>query len=197
MRYRLVLLITGIAALAACNKSPQVNEQNASVAEVAQKVREAGADSMFVNPGKWQSKVTIEQFEVPGMPPQMAQRMKETMAKFQERSFETCLTKEDAKRPKEDFFTGKNSACRYDHFTMGDGKIDALMRCGGGEGGAVQVMSMTGTYSPEAYAMRMAMTREGGPKPSAGTTMKMRVESHRIGECTGDEVNVAARGGRK
>lgn len=191
-----VALIIGIAALAACNKSPQVNEKNASVAEVAQKVHEAGVDSTFVNPGKWQSKVTIEQFEVPGMPPEMAQRMKETMAKFQERSFETCLTKEEAKRPKEDFFTGRNDRCRYDHFTMGDGKIDALMRCGG-EGGAVQVMSMTGTYSPEAYAMRMAMTREGGPKSSAGTTMRMRVESHRIGACTGDEVNVAVRGGQK
>ena len=191
-----VVLVTCIAVLAACNKSPQVDAKNASVAEVAQKVREAGADSTFVNPGKWQSKVTIEEFEVPGMPPEMAQRMKETMAKFQERGFETCLTKEDAKRPKGDFFTGKNNRCRYDHFTMGGGKIDALMRCGG-EGGATQVMAMVGTYSPEAYSMRMAMTREGGPKSSAGTTMKMRVESHRIGACTGEEINVAARGGQK
>jgi hypothetical protein len=180
------ILIACALPLAACNKSPQVNANNASVAEVAQKVREAGADATFVNPGKWQSKVTIEEFDVPGMPPEMARRMKATMAQFQERSFETCLTKEEAKRPKEDFFTGRNSQCRYDHFTMGGGKIDAKMRCGG-EGGATQVMAMVGTYSPEAYDMRMAMTREGGPKSSAGTTMKMHIESHRIGECTGKE----------
>jgi hypothetical protein len=180
-----LFLIVSTAALAACNKSPQVNEKNASVAEVAQKVRESGADS-FVRPGKWQSKVTIDEFEIPGMPPEMASRMKATMAQFQERSFETCLTEAEAKRPKEDFFTGKNSACRYDHFTMGDGKIDAEMRCSG-PGGATQVMTMAGTYSPDQYEMRMAMTREGGPKVSAGTTMKMRVASHRVGDCSGKE----------
>ena len=183
-----VVLITCLAALAACNKSPQMDAKNASVAEVAQKVREAGAETTFVNPGKWQSKVTIEEFEVPGMPPEMAQRMKATMAQFQQRGFETCLTREEAKRPKGDFFTGKNNRCRYDHFTMGDGKIDAQMRCGD-TGGATQVMTMIGTFSPEAYQMHMAMVREGGPKSSAGTTMKMRIESHRIGECTGDEIN--------
>ncbi len=183
-----VALIAGMAALAACNKSPQVDAKNASVAEVAQKVREAGADGSFVSPGKWQSKVTIEEFEVPGMPPEMAQRMKATMAKFQNRSFETCLTKEEAKRPKEDFFTGRNDRCRYDHFTMGGGKIDAQMRCGG-ESGGTQVMTMVGTYSPDAYEMRMAMTREGGPPSAAGTTMKMRIEAHRAGECTGNEIN--------
>lgn len=183
-----VVLIAGIAALAACSKSPQVDAKNASVEEVAQKVREAGADGTFVNPGKWQSKVTIEEFEVPGMPPEMAQRMKATMAKFQERGFETCLTKEEARRPKEDFFTGKNDRCRYDHFTMGDGKIDAQMRCGG-EGGGTQVMAMIGTYAPDSYDMRMAMTREGGPPASAGTTMKMRIKARRLGECTGNEIN--------
>ena len=183
-----VMLIACTAALAACNKGPQIDEKNVSAAEVAQKVREAGVDSSFVNPGKWQSKVTIEEFEVPGMPPEMASRMKAQMARFQDRGFETCLTKEEAKRPKEDFFTGKNDRCRYDHFTMGDGKIDAQMRCGG-EGGGTQVMTMVGTYSPEAYEMRMAMTREGGAASSAGTTMKMRIASHRVGECTGDEIN--------
>lgn len=182
------MLIAGVAALAACNQAPQVDEKNASVAEVAQKVREAGADSTFVNPGKWQSKVTIEEFEVPGMPPEMAQRMKATMAQFQDRGFETCLTREEARRPKEDFFTGRNDRCRYDHFTMGAGKIDAQMRCGG-EGGATQIMTMVGTYSPEAYEMRMAMTHEGGASSSAGTTMKMHITSHRIGDCTGDEIN--------
>ena len=36
----------------------------------------------------------------------------------------TSLTPEEAKKPKEDFFAG-NDKCRYDHFRMGDGKIDA------------------------------------------------------------------------
>lgn len=189
MKHAAVLIACALSpalALAACDSSPQVSANNASVAEVAQKVRESGAGDSFVNPGQWQSKVTIEEFEVPGMPPEMARRMKSTMANFQERSFETCLTPEEVKRPKEDFFTGKNSECRYDHFTMGGGKIDAAMRCGGA-GGGTQVMTMTGTYSPEQYTMRMAMKHDGGPAETAGTTMKMRVEAHRTGDCTGKE----------
>ena len=51
------------------------------------------------------------------------------------------------KKPKEDFFAGKNSECRYDHFTMGGGKIDAMMHCG--KEGHGQTMRMAGTYSSD------------------------------------------------
>jgi hypothetical protein len=107
------------AALAACNRSPKVDEKNATPAEVAQKVRESGAGQDMISPGLWQSKVTIEKFEMPGMPAEMASRMKAMMAENRGHDFETCLTAEDVKKPKEDFFAGKSNECRYDHFTMG------------------------------------------------------------------------------
>ena len=97
-------------------------------------MRETAGDQAFVRPGLWESKVTIEKFDMPGMPPEMAQRMKTMMAQNQEHDFQSCLTPEDVKRPKEDFFAGKNNKCRYDHFTMGGGKIDAAMHCGGKDG---------------------------------------------------------------
>src|SRR5690349_23581918 len=118
-----LLLLTAAAALGACNKSPTVNAKNATPEEVAKKVQESGADQSMVQPGLWQSKVTIEKFEVPGMPPEMAGRMKSMMAENQGHDFQSCLTPEDVKKPKEDFFAGKNNECRYDHFTMGGGKI--------------------------------------------------------------------------
>lgn len=178
-----VFLIAAVAAVAACNKSPEVHETNASIAQVQNAVRESGASEQFINPGKWQSKVTIESINVPGMPSEIAQRMKQTIA--QVRGFESCLTKEDVKQPKEDFFTGKNDQCRYDHFTMSGGKIDAVMRCE--EGNGTQVMRMAGTYSPDSYQMRMAMEHEGGKADEAALAMKMRVEAHRVGQCTGNE----------
>lgn len=183
MKYAILLFACALP-LAACKKSPEVNEKNASVAEVAQAVRESGGNDAFVRPGKWQSKVTIEEFEVPGMPREMAQRMKQTMAQYQERSFETCLTKDEAQRPKEDFFTGKGGDnCRYDHFKMGSGKIDAMMRCGGDSDGGKQVMQMAGNYSPNAYDMKMSMKQEGGEGTAAGMTMTMKIDAKRIGEC--------------
>src|SRR5690349_21102390 len=103
MKHYLVLL-GAAAALAACDKGPEINVKNASVGEVADKVREAGAEGSFIDPGRWQTKITVLDIDVPGMPPQMAQQMKQTMGKFQENTYATCLTQADVKKPKEDFF---------------------------------------------------------------------------------------------
>jgi len=177
--------IVGIAAcalaLAACNRSPSIDAKNASVDEVAAKVRAASGSGSFVRPGEWQSNMTIDAFDIPGMPPEMVKRMKSAAAQNQQHEFTSCLTAEDVKQPKGKFFTG-NEQCRYDHFTMGGGKIDAAMRCPSGQG-MTQVMTMQGTYSPDQYQMRMTMKGEGVSGPVAGMTMQMRVNSKRIGEC--------------
>ena len=181
-----VFIITGALALTACNKSPQVHEKDASVAQVAKKMREAGGEQSFVRPGLWQSKVTIEQLDMPGMPPEMAGRMKTMMAQNQAHGFKTCLTPEDVAKPKEDFFAGKNNECRYDHFTMGGGKIDAAMHCGGGKNGT-QVMAMAGTYSPDSYRMQTSMKVDGSGESRVGMAMRMQIEAQRVGECTGKD----------
>src|SRR3954452_3586041 len=178
----LILVMACALPLAACNKGPAVNEKNASVAEVAQKVRETAGNGAFIRPGLWESKVTIEKFDIPGMPPDMAQRMKTMMAQNQEHGFQTCLTPEDVKKPKEDFFAGKDNQCRYEHFTMGSGKIDAKMQCGGKKGGT-QVMQMAGTYSPDNYQMQTSMKMVGGAGPEGSMDMTMRIEAQRVGEC--------------
>lgn len=183
---RTAAMIAALAALAACNRDPQVDARNASVSEVAEKVRKAGAGDDFVRPGLWESKVTVEQLDMPGMPPEMASRMKSMMAERQPQSFKSCLTPEDVKQPSEDFFAGQNKSCRYDRFTMGNGKIDAVMRCGGEQ--ATQVMEMAGTYSPDAYRMQMSSKVEAAAKGAEGSmAMRVRVDARRVGECTGKE----------
>lgn len=180
---RMVVMIMALAASAACNRDPQVDVKNASVAEVADKVRKSGAGESFVRPGLWESKITVEQLDMPGMPPEMAGRMKQMMAQNQPKASKNCLTPEDVKKPKEDFFAGKNKGCRYDRFTMGGGKIDAVMRCGDEQ--ATQVMEMTGTYSPNSYQMRMSNKVEAAAKGAEGSmAMRMRVDARRVGECS-------------
>lgn len=175
---RLFLFAALAMQLAGCGSKPSVDEQNASVEEVTEKVREASKDQGLVRPGKWVSTVTIEEMAMPGMPPQAAEQMKKMVA--QTHTGESCLTPEEAKEPKGGFFGG-NDSCRYDHFTMRGGKIDAEMRCE--QQGATQVMQMTGTYSPNAYQMRMKSRVEGGPA-GQGMSMQMKVEAKRVGECT-------------
>ena len=183
-----VVLITCFAALAACNKSPDISVKNASVGEVAEKVREAAAGQTLVDPGRWESKVTVLDVEAPGLPPQYAQQMKQTVAKVQGGTVATCLTEADIKKPHENFFAGRSKNCRYDHFTMSGGTIDAKMSCAAGERGATMSMTINGTYSAENYEATMTMDSAGGGRMS-GMKMKSRTESHRVGECKGDEIN--------
>ena len=186
MKHSLVL-IACTAVLAACNKGPEINVKNASVGEVAEQVREAAAGQTLIEPGRWESKVTLLDVEAPGLPPQFAAQMKQTMAKVQGGTMATCLTEADIKRPKEDFFAGRSKNCRYDHFTMSGGKIDAQMNCAAGDGGTMS-MTMNGSYSTDSYEATMAMTSSGNGKMS-GMKMKSHTESHRVGACKGDEMN--------
>ncbi len=171
-------LLLPLALLAACDSGPSVKADNAKPSEVAAKVRAAGGGAEFVRPGKWISTVTIQEMNIPGMPPEFAAKMKERMAAARE--VESCLTPEQAKKPKEDFFAGVDKSCRYDHFEMDGGKIDATMHCTHGQ--ATQTMTMNGAYSPDHYEMNMASTMAGAG-PQSGTSMKMKVDAKRVGEC--------------
>jgi hypothetical protein len=119
--------------------------------------------------------------KIPGMSAEATRQMTGLQSRVQT-SF-SCLSEEDVKRPKEDFFTGENKNCRYDRFTMADGKIDAVMKCT--EEGSTHTMTMQGNYSPTTYNMQMSMQGEG--EGAAGMAMKMRVDARHQGQCTGKE----------
>lgn len=178
------VLIAAPLMLAACHSAPSVTAANASTEEVSAKVAAAAAGGQFVSPGHWDSTMTIKEMTIPGMPPEMASRMMASTG--QGRTFASCLTAEEARKPKEGFFGGGDKSCRYEHFAMGGGKIDAVMHCSADK--ASRTMTMTGSYSPDAY--HMTVTSKGsGPasSPMAGMSMKMEMDARRTGPCTGKE----------
>lgn len=188
------VIIACCAALAACNKGPEVHERNASVEQVANAVNaSAAAKDLYLKAGEWKVDATVEEMSIPGLPPQAQSEMKQVMGQRGNNSYQYCLTPEQAKKPGGKFFNRQaDRNCRYDHFTMGGGKIDAVMRCAAPAGS----MSMTidGTYSPDSYSTHVAMVMEGREK----MTMKMRSEAHRVGECTlEDEARAKADSGTK
>ena len=160
---KMILMIAGAAILASCNKGPEVDLKNASGNEVTKAVRQSGVmtGGAMVEPGLWESKVTVHEMNIPGMPPEFAQKMKQTMAEHQPDASRSCLTPEEVKRPKEDFF-GADKSCRYEHFTMGGGKIDIRMQCK--QEGFTQDTTMTGSYTPTTYSMDMASEASGGER---------------------------------
>jgi Protein of unknown function (DUF3617) len=180
-----VCVVASVLCLAACNKGPKVDLHNASGNQVAQAVKQSGvmnSDTM-VEPGLWQSKVTIQEMNIPGIPAQYASRMKQEMAEHQQQTSKHCLTKEEARKPKEDFFAGEDKSCKFAHFAMGGGKMDIQMVCN--HEGSTQTTNMNGTYTPTSYSMDMSSTGSGGHQQ--GMSMKMHVDSQRIGECTGKD----------
>ena len=185
MTKSLVLVsLAPMMVLAACNSSPTVTATNATGSEVEAKVAAAGGAGAFMSPGRWEGAMKMDMMDMPGMdnlPPEMKAKMQARMN--QPRPFVTCLTPEEAKSPKGRFFGDQEKSCKYDRFNMGGGTIDAAMTCD--EGGIKRSMTMTGTYSPDAYAM--TMTAQGqGAGPGAGS-MKMSIAAKRAGECTGKE----------
>ncbi len=178
-----LLFALPLFALAACSNEPEVKMENASMAEVAQEMREAGT-ATFLNPGKWQHTVTLLEMDVPGMPPEARSMMQQAMKKVQQ--YDHCLTPEQAKRPSEDFFAKAGQKCRYEHFNWGDGKIDLKLNCSAPQGRLTMVQ--TGEYQPDGFTMAVTQIFEsevaGGP---GQMTVKAKVDARRIGDCDGED----------
>ena len=163
--------------IAACD-SGDVEMKNASVGEVAEEMRERG-DEKFINPGRWEQKATLVSIDAPGMPPEAKEMMSRAMGEAQ--VHDVCLTEEQAKSPREDFFTGADKNCRYEHFNWGGGKIDLKLNCE--HPNAKQTMALAGEYEPDSYEMTMTATTEGA-RPEEQMVMTMKVDARRVGECT-------------
>jgi hypothetical protein len=182
---RTALTAVMLAILVAACDSGEVQMKNASLSEVAEEMRGARADS-FVNPGKWQQTATLIAIEAPGMPPEAREMMGKAMGDAQ--VHEVCLTPEQAKSPREDFFTGADQNCRYEHFNWGGGKIDLKLNCE--HPNAKQTMALVGEYEPNSYTMSMTATNAGSG-PDEEMVMKMKVDAKRVGECTAEEARAA------
>jgi hypothetical protein len=174
-----ICLTATVLCLSACNKGPEVDLHNASTNQVSTAVQKSGlASDSLVQPGLWESRVSVLEMNVPGMPPQYAVKMKQALAEHRNDANRHCITEADVKKPKEDFF-GADKSCRYDHFAMGGGRIDIQMACR--QENLTQTTNMSGSYTPTTYSLDMASKGSG---PQQGMTMKMHVDAKRVGQCT-------------
>lgn len=181
---RATIALIPLLLLAACGDDSTVEKKNASTAEVAKSVADAG---MKLKPGRWELTMNFKKLDVEGMPPEARQAMQQMLG--QSRTFASCLTREEADKPDGSFFGQQGEECRYDSFTMGGGRIDAAMTCkGDGSGaGASAKMKMAGTYSADAYDMTMDM--DGTAPNGKKMAMQMAMTSKHVGECKGDETS--------
>jgi hypothetical protein len=169
--------------LAACGSGgPTVTATNASMAEVATKVAAANAGGDMIGPGRWEGTLKIDHMKMPdmkGLPPEMRRQMEARMAGSQ--SFVSCVTEEEIKA-RQGFFRGDNvrNNCRYDHYTMAGGKLDAAMNCTMPTG--TMTMTMTGSYAPDSYHIETESKSSGAA--GAGSNA-MTIDARRVGACRG------------
>ncbi|MEZ5742853.1 MAG: DUF3617 domain-containing protein [Sphingomonadaceae bacterium] len=165
-------------AVAACGGGDTVEAENESVESVNKKI--AAAD-LKPNPGRWESTMTFDKIEMPGMPAEMQEMMKSQMGKATTTS--SCLTQEQVDANDGEMFKpGDTPGCTYNKFSMGNGTIEADMTCS--EGGTAQNMKMAGSYSEDAYDMTI---NADGKVEGQPMSMQMSIKSKRVGDCTGNE----------
>lgn len=179
MRYQPVLAISAILLLAACGGDPAdeaASGDSVSPAEIAERV---DAADIKPQPGRYRSTVEIQELDIPGAPPQMAEMMRSQMGS---QTNEYCLTQEESERGFEEMArqSQEGSDCQVEKFDAAGGKIDARMACTM-PGQGKMTMTMVGTGSSTGSEMDMTMKGNfAGPQES---TIRMKVNHERIGDC--------------
>lgn len=104
----IVLLTAGSIALAACGS--QNDAADAGGDDGASGPSIAELNEVTPRAGRWETTMKVTKMEIPGMPAEMQDMMKQQMGAVTS-SF-SCLTPEQAAKPKEDFFTpGSAEGC--------------------------------------------------------------------------------------
>ena len=87
-KFLMASMVAGAFAVSACNSGDTVEAENESVDSVNKKI--AAAD-LKPNPGRWESTMTFDKIEMPGMPPEMRDMAKGMFANMFS-STNYCLT---------------------------------------------------------------------------------------------------------
>lgn len=182
---RHMLIPFAALALAACG-GDDVSLTNASPEEVAKKVDEAGGTGF--RPGKWETTVQTVSIDIPGMDPAMKKQMTDTMLN-KTQTMASCITEEQSKSPPAEVIARTQGRCKYESFTMKDGKIDGTLVCPAQGMGNEMKMRIAGTFTGESFAIEneMSATAPNGPPMH----IKGKTTGTRIGDCTEAEKKAA------
>lgn len=178
---RFAFILPVASLLSACDSKPTVRGENASVAEVDV----ATKDAVKLEPGKWETTVAILSVEGPGLPPGMADAMKQ---QSKSQKVQTCLTPEQAAKPPQDML-GAAKNCTYEKFEMGGGKMDGTLVCNNMPGMPSGELRATtsGKFASTSYNVISEATMEmppmGGAQKGGKVITKTKVSGKRLGEC--------------
>lgn len=160
-----------------CGERAASNEEEAEGSVPQSQVADRARDLVRPEPGLYRSTVEIQEFDIPGAPPQVAEMMRNSMSS---NSTEYCLTPEDvAKGYEESIRKSQQGECDYKRFDVDGGKIDAALTCT--DQGRTVDLTLSGTGTRTSSDMAMTMKMDMGPTGQG--TIRARSRSERIGDC--------------
>jgi Protein of unknown function (DUF3617) len=137
----------------------------------------AAAPAPPLMPGAWEETLVYALDSVNGSP-DLAVRMQGALPNPE--PSQSCLTASDLQSPQGIFLAGAEQSCRFQRFTMADGKIDATGDCSDGHGQTMHV-SGSGTYSATGYDFSFTGTGQAG---RLALVFRGRDSGRRVGVCT-------------
>ncbi|ABQ70767.1 DUF3617 domain-containing protein [Rhizorhabdus wittichii] len=126
-----------------------------------------------VQPGQWESTVTVQSIDMPGAPPQVAAMMK---GKTTRQTY--CITPEQAAKGPQEMLK-QNPSCHFTKYSMTGGVISTAMTCS--QNGGTMTAQANGRYGPTSFNVTSTAVMSG--------RMSMRMTSassgRRLGPCAG------------
>lgn len=178
---RHLLVAPTLLLLGACNLSGDDAGQAEQPSD-AQILERAGKLEQPV-PGLYRSITRMTAYELPGAPPAEARLARERMAGVEPQESQSCLSAEEAKSGYQSMLQSlQDGECRFDSFTTSGAKMSAVMRCASPDGGS-SVITMDGVGRSTESSMELAIEQQGLTIPGGTATIRLTVESRRIGDC--------------
>lgn len=175
--------IVFLLALASCSDSSADRDGDGTI-DAEERAAEMAADAFIpMKAGRWETKFSFSQIDVPTLGKAQKQQIMDEMAKGA--SSRSCLSVEEAKRPGADFFGGEGAGkCVYRTFDVSGRNVKMGLRCAMEGMGSVD-MDLAGTMDESRFnfdtemALRLPMV---GAVKLKGTAI-----GKHAGACTGKE----------
>jgi hypothetical protein len=130
------------------------------------------APSPSLQPGQWQSKVTIIEVRAPAAAAALAASMK-----GRQTLLNRCLSAAQAPGGLHLLFSGGKAQCRFTSFRLAGDQIDSTLVCTGPSGSTTT--RSTGSFTPTSFDVTGIATTEGAMK----MTIRTRTTGKRTGGC--------------
>jgi uncharacterized protein DUF3617 len=170
-------------ALAACS-SGQKAADSAQAASPEAAASQAAAHIKLL-PGEYESSTKMLEFSMPGMPQAQMNAIRTSMSGNVAKPHRYCFTSaQAAKGPEQMVSNLRQGDCKMASFTSTAGSVSGKMECAF-KGGLSSTTSFSGTYTGDSSSMTMESDQQMPGMGGKGAHMKMRVDTHRVGDCSG------------